>query len=153
MTFTEAYVQYYPFVSSVCKRYFADSSSAEDAAQDTMYKLLRHWDELDEKDSLYAWLKTAAHCSSVDILRKQKREIPFAEVYPPENPDEEPGNLLLEEAKEIVKSFAPMYQEIFRLSFVCGYTGSQIAKILSLPLPTVKTRIRACTQKLKAALV
>ena len=153
MTFTEAYVQYYPFVSSVCKRYFAEPSSAEDAAQDTMYKLLKHWDELDEKDSLYAWLKTAAHCSSVDILRKQKREIPFAEVYPPENPDEEPGKLLMEEAKEIAKTFSPMYQEIFRLSFVCGYTGSQIAELLSLPLPTVKTRIRACTQKLKAALV
>ena len=152
MTFTEAYIQYYPFVYKVCKHMLHDHTTAEDTAQDTLYKLLRHWDKLDEKDSLYAWLKTAARSTAIDILRKQNKEVLFAEVYPTECSEEDPGALLMEEAKEVVRTFSPMYQEIFYLSFICGYTGPQIATLLSLPLPTVKTRIRTCTQKLKAAL-
>lgn len=152
MTFTEAYTLYYPFVYGICKKKLHDRTAAQDATQETMFKLLRHWDKLDEKESLHAWLKTAARCTVIDMLRKQNREVPFAEVYSSECPEEDPGKLLMEEAKEVVLSFPPMYQEIFRLSFICGYTGSQIAEQLSLPLSTVKTRIRICTQKLKSAL-
>ncbi len=152
MTFTEAYLQYYPFVYKVCKHMLHEHATAEDAAQETLFKLMKHWDCLDEKESLYAWLKTAAQSTVVDILRKRKKEVLFADVYAADHLEEDPGKLLMEEAKEIVKNFPHIYQEIFRLSFVYGYTGSQIAELLSLPLPTVKTRIRVCTQKLKAAL-
>ncbi len=152
MTFTEAYMHYYPFVFKLCRKLSADEHTAKDAAQETMYKLMIHWDELYEKESLEAWLGRVARNICVDIYRKQKREVLFEEIRQTEHFREDPGKALLEEAKETVKNLPAIYREIFHLSFICGYTGKQIADRLGIPLSTVKTRIRVCTQKLKAVL-
>ena len=118
-----------------------------------MYKLMMCWDDLYEKESLEAWLGRVARNVCADIYRKQKREVLFEEIQESEFPEDDPGKLLLEDAKDIVKTFPEIYREIFHLSFVCGYTGKQIADLLHIPLSTVKTRIRICTQKLKAAII
>ena len=152
MTFTEAYQKYYPTVLKACKKFFKDEHTAKDATQETMFKLLRNWDTLDEKESLGAWLKKTACNTCIDMKRKQKKEVPFEEIRQTEYVEESPGKELLEDAREIVTKFPAIYQEIFHLSFICGFTGQQIADRLSIPLSTVKTRTRVCLQKIQAAL-
>lgn len=152
MTYTQVYQKHYFYVLKICRSILKDRASSEDATQETFYKLLRHWDALEEKDDLSAWLRTTATNTCIDIIRKRSRELPFEEIRPTELPEEDPGKLLLEEAKDIVLTLAPKYQEIFHLSFICGYTGQQIADRLCIPLGTVKSRVRVCIQKIQAAL-
>ena len=152
MTFTEAYQKYYPTVLKNCRKFFKDEHTAQDATQETLFKLMQKWDTLDDKESLGAWLKKTTYNTCVDIYRKQKREVPFEKIQQAEYPEEDLGKILLEEAREIVLKFPALYQEIFHLSFICGYTGPQIADRLHIPLSTVKTRTRICLQKIQAAL-
>ncbi|MBE7025016.1 MAG: sigma-70 family RNA polymerase sigma factor [Ruminococcaceae bacterium] len=152
LTFTEAYTRYYPSVMKNCRKFFADEHTARDATQETLYKLMIHWDELYDKEALDAWLKKVAYNTCVDIYRKQKKEIPFDEIRQAEFFEEDIGKELFNEAKEIVKNLPSIYREIFHLSFVCGYTGQQIADRLCIPLSTVKTRVRVCLQKIQASL-
>ena len=152
MTYTEAYQKYFPKVFTNCRKFFTDIHTARDAAQETMFRLLQSWDTLDEKEALDAWLKKTSYNICVDIYRKRKREVPFEEIRLAEFPEEDPGKLLMEEAREIVLKFPAIYQEIFHLAFIRGYTGQQIAERLGIPLSTVKTRTRTCLQKIQAAL-
>ena len=153
MTFTEAYTHYYPLVLKFCKNFFPNNEhTVRDATQETMFKLMMNWDTLDERESLGAWLRKTAYNTCTDIYRRQKREVPFEEIRKAEYTEEDLGKTLLADAKEIVKSFSPKYQEIFRLAFLRGLTGQQIADLLGIPLSTVKTRTRVCLQKLSADL-
>lgn len=152
MTFTKAYQKYYAYVFRICKGFFTDEHVIRDATQETFFKLMLKWDSLYGKDSLNGWLRKTASNVCLDIIRKQKNEVLLEDVCWAEYPEEDPGKLLLEEAKEIVKKFPAIYQEIFHLSFICGYTGPQIADRLRIPLSTVKTRTRVCLQKIQAAL-
>jgi len=152
MTYTEAYQKYYPKVLRICKRILEDEHVAKDAAQETMFKMMQKWDTLDKKESLGAWLSTTTRNACIDIIRKRKREVPLEEIPQAEFFEEDPGKLLMEEAREIVLKLPSIYQEIFHLSFIRGYTGQQIADRLCIPLSTVKTRVRVCLQKIQAAL-
>jgi len=63
--------QYWPLVLSVARRYCARPDDAEDVAQETFMKLLRHVDQI--TGNLGAWLSTAARTTSIDLLRKRRR--------------------------------------------------------------------------------
>ncbi|HRD76929.1 MAG TPA: sigma factor-like helix-turn-helix DNA-binding protein, partial [Hyphomicrobiaceae bacterium] len=52
----------------------------------------------------------------------------------------------------ILKELPPEQVEVVTLAFVDGLAHSEIADRLSLPLGTVKSRIRLAYQKLRAAL-
>lgn len=152
LTFTEAYTHYYPFVLKYCKTFFPDAHTAKDATQETMFKLMINWDTLDERESLAAWLRKAAHNTCIDMIRKRNREQAFAETRKKEYTESDIGKELLADAKEIVRTFPEKYQEVFRLAFLRGLTGQQIANRLGIPLSTVKTRTRACLKLLSDAL-
>lgn len=152
LTFTEAYTRYYALVLKECRRFFPDEHTAEDATQETMFKLMVNWDALCEKEALVSWLRKVAYNTCVDMIRKRNREIPFAEIRKKEYTEEDLGKELLADAKEIVQTFPEKYREIFRLAFLCGMTGQQIADYLGIPLSTVKTRTRACLKRISDAL-
>jgi RNA polymerase sigma-70 factor (ECF subfamily) len=49
----------------------------------------------------------------------------------------------------MVRKLEPEYKQIIDLLFFGGYTQSEAAEKLNLPLGTVKTRSRAAIQKLR----
>lgn len=59
---------YYPLVRSVCRRYLRHSQDAEDATQETFYKLLRNVDTINT--DLQGWLTTTAYSCSIDLIRR-----------------------------------------------------------------------------------
>ena len=63
---------YQPLVISVCRRHLSNPDDVEDAAQETMVKLLRHADAI--HGSLSSWLHTAAHSTCMDMARRAIRE-------------------------------------------------------------------------------
>src|SRR5437763_15252206 len=63
---------YRPLVFSVCRRFRRDPQDVEDAAQDTFLKFVQGAAAI--TGSASAWLASAAHTSSIDLIRRTMSE-------------------------------------------------------------------------------
>ncbi len=141
--------QYGDLVWSLARRFLGNSAEAEDAVQEIFIAI---WSSADrykpELASEVTFIATIARRRLIDRLRKQSRT-PDSEVYDEgiasQNPD--PVNRITEnvEVENVVRVLNDMpaeHREILSLSIYEGYSHSEIADKLDMPLGTVKTRVR-----------
>jgi RNA polymerase sigma-70 factor, ECF subfamily len=157
--FRELYDAFGPRVKAYMMRKGADAGTAEDLAQET---LLTVWRKAalyaGDKGSMTTWVFAIARNLRIDRLR---REVPWQEL--PEwrllEPSEEtlPDEAVAEKQRQarVQAALAELpadQQEVVALAFLEGLSHSEIATHLSLPLGTVKSRMRIAYQKVRAAL-
>jgi RNA polymerase sigma-70 factor, ECF subfamily len=102
------------------------------------------------KGSVIAWLTTMAHRRAVDRVRSVSSEVARDERYAFHRGDREIDHvwdgveqrLDVERVRRGMASLTPIQREALTLAYFGGYTQSQVAQLLKLPLGTVKTRIR-----------
>jgi RNA polymerase sigma-70 factor (ECF subfamily) len=131
---------------------------AEEVTQDTMLKIWKHperWDP--HKGRLLVWLLTVTRHAAIDRLRGEKRQPDLAgtPVEDMENilgtralvddPDWQNGRLL----RRLMGDLPVEQSAVIELAFFQGYSHTDIAEKLRLPLGTVKTRVRLGLQKLR----
>jgi RNA polymerase sigma-70 factor, ECF subfamily len=103
-----------------------------------------------ERGSPMAWMTTMAHRRAVDRVRSVQsdtaRENRFAVVNAERDVDrvweELEQRLDTERVQKALGSLTEIQREALTLAYFGGYTQSQVAALLNLPLGTVKTRIR-----------
>ena len=103
-----------------------------------------------EKGSVIAWMTTMAHRRAVDRVRSVSSEVARDERYALHGGDREidqvwdgvEQRLDVERVRRGMASLTPIQREALTLAYFGGYTQSQVAQLLKLPLGTVKTRIR-----------
>jgi RNA polymerase sigma-70 factor (ECF subfamily) len=119
---------------------------AEDVLQETF---LRVWDRArtfdPQKCPPEGWVLMIARCRAVDRLRR--RQPTGDEPAEPTADSQPPGREIerQEDACRIAAALAGLPAEqakAIRLAFFGGLTHEQVARLLGLPLGTVKTRIR-----------
>lgn len=126
--------------------YTASSADAEDAMQEA---LLRAWDKRDSlrDESLFAtWLTRILINECKNLLRKRRRLLPAAALPNLSTPPED------DRAAQVRQSLFAMperYRVPLVLNLLEGYTMQDIAKMMKLPLGTVKTRIARGKRLLK----
>ena len=144
-------------VHALTLRILGDSMLAEEATQDTFLKL---WSRahlyLAERGSLLLWLLTIARRTALDRLRLEGRRPTLSDWEDPEDawqtiPD---GDSLSEEHRWHSMHFAlqalsPEQRQLIELAYYQGLSQSEIAEVLSWPLGTVKTRLRAAMELLR----
>ena len=128
---------------------------AEDLAQDVLLTVWRKAAQFDaNKASAATWIYTIARNLRIDRARKQKRTKDLPEdLWAPE-PDKGADQMLIEQqsANQITQllDHLPSAQfEVLRLAYFENLSHSEISKSLSLPLGTVKSRIRLSLNLLK----
>ena len=102
------------------------------------------------KGSVIAWMSTMAHRRAVDRVRSVSSEVARDERYALHRGDREidqvwdgvEQRLDVERVRKGMASLTPIQREALTLAYFGGYTQSQVAQLLKLPLGTVKTRIR-----------
>ena len=102
------------------------------------------------KGSVIAWMTTMAHRRAVDRVRSVSSEVARDERYALHGSDREidqvwdgvEQRLDVERVRKGMASLTPIQREALTLAYFGGYTQSQVAQLLKLPLGTVKTRIR-----------
>ncbi len=126
--------------------YTGSSADAEDAMQEA---LLRAWNRRDTlRDAAYfsTWLNRILINECKTLLRKRKRHVLRPDLpnisTPP--PDEQAALL-----RAALFSLPEKYRVPLTLNLLEGYTLQEIAKLLSLPLGTVKTRVARAKHKLE----
>jgi RNA polymerase sigma-70 factor (ECF subfamily) len=156
--FAELFQSYAPRVKAYMMRQGADANTAEELAQET---LLTVWRKAalysDEKGSATTWIFTIARNLRIDRLRRELvyQELPEGreeEASTDELPDEAVTARERQERVRAALALLPEDQhEVVSLSYLEGLSHSEIADRLSLPLGTVKSRMRLAYQKIREA--
>lgn len=103
-----------------------------------------------EKGSVLAWMSTIAHRRAVDRVRAVSSEVARDEQYAVTAVVREADQVWegvetkmdVERVRKGMASLTPIQREALGLAYFGGYTQTQVATLLKLPLGTVKTRIR-----------
>lgn len=155
--FLQIYDRYAPKVFGLAVRMLGDKMAAEEVAQDAFVRLwTRARNFTPSRGKLIAWLLTITRHLALDKIRLDSRRPQLADLTSWEDareyladPDSE-----TEEARWAGLRFAvrelPFEQgQAIALAYYQGMSHRQIAESLSLPIGTVKTRIRLGMEKLR----
>lgn len=147
-----------PRLKSYMMRQGADAMTAEELTQET---LLTVWRKAglysNDKGSATTWIYTIARNLRIDRLRRETawQALPdtFAEV---QSDDPLPDEVLAEEERRqriqaALGQLPPDQHEVVMLAYIDGLSHNEIAERLSLPLGTVKSRMRLAYQKMRAS--
>jgi RNA polymerase sigma-70 factor (ECF subfamily) len=133
---------------------------AEELAQEAMIKVWRRADSFNShKSSASTWIYTIARNCRIDWARREMRrqkEIHADDLYEPG--DENPSQVSLAQlrnkstVRESLESLPQEQVEIISKIYFEGKTHSEVSEELSLPLGTVKSRIRLALKRLNVQL-
>lgn len=137
---------YYPEILRYCRWHTPDQATAEEAAQETFLKAVRHFDRYVHKGRFKAFLYQITANTCVDMWRKKK---PEELVYTEREFDraEQEADLA-----RLVERLPEKQREIVLLRFAQDLTLRETADVLGLPLRTVQSRLRAALKYLKKIL-
>jgi RNA polymerase sigma-70 factor (ECF subfamily) len=134
-----------------------DHGVAEDVTQEVLLKAWRALPGFRGEASLRNWILRIAHNSAISYLRKRRPEL-----YEPWNlPERELGRDVADEAvnrvaldrvAEALAELSPSTRSIVVLREVESRSYEDIARIVRLPLPTVRTRLFRARKQLAQAL-
>ncbi|MCW2811138.1 MAG: sigma-70 family polymerase sigma factor [Friedmanniella sp.] len=103
-----------------------------------------------DKGSVLAWMTTMAHRRAVDRVRSVTSEVARDDRYAVQDVERDVDQvwdgveqrLDVERVRKGMAKLTEIQREALTLAYFGGYTQSQVAQLLKLPLGTVKTRIR-----------
>lgn len=144
----------------VCLRIFPERQEAEDALQDAYINVWRKAASFDPaRASPITWLVALTRNRAIDRLRARGRQltapIEAAADIADDRPDAEACLIEAESGERIlacIETLAPGDATLIRTAFFEGSTYADIAARASLPLGTVKSRIRRALLRLRACL-
>lgn len=132
------------------------ANEAEDIAQDTMLKIWRKAQLFDPKKAKAStWIFTIARNLQIDAIRKQKRHDRFNNEIQIESYEADTAEKMISEQSasqvtEVIKQLPVEQLQVLKLSFYEDLSHSQIAQSLSIPVGTVKSRLRLALGRLKS---
>ncbi len=133
---------------------------AQDLLQEVFVQVWNNASSFDAtRGTAYAWIVTLTRNRGIDRIRskafreRQQEEFGLDAAQYVATPHASPLEaMLVNERSELVRTaleqLSPQQQEALRLAYFQGYTQSEIAEELGIPLGTVKTRMRQGLQKL-----
>jgi RNA polymerase sigma-70 factor, ECF subfamily len=140
-----------------------DASEAEDLAQETFLRAHRQRNGLRDPAALESWLYHIATHISIDRLRQRaragQRQVDTAIEDLRLANQNQPSQLTIIQQTEMsecvqryVASLSDAYKAVLLLHDADGLTANEIARLLQLPLTTVKMRLHRARQQLRIAL-
>ncbi len=163
--FRALYDRYGDLVYSTTLRIVRDVHLAQDMVQEIFLRLWRKPDSyVAQRGRFSTWLTSVARNRAVDEIRSRARRYRHETTSPeqqvrelPDAADKDPALTaeLADQRRLILAALAGLPSEqrqVIELAYFGGLTQQEIARRLSQPLGTVKTRIRLGMQKLRSAL-
>ncbi len=136
-----------------------DADLAQDAVQEAFVIAYQKLQQLKEPKAFAGWFKQIVLSQTYRLLR-DTRPLSQAVNLSQEMVAAEPGPVALVENEELkervmtaVQALPEKEQEVTRLFYLNGYSQKEIARLLELPLTTVKKRLQYARQNLRGILV
>jgi RNA polymerase sigma-70 factor (ECF subfamily) len=160
-----AFAELYDATSSrafgLAVRVLRDRAQAEEVTQESYLDCWRHASRFDvAKGSAISWLLTIVHRKAVDRVRSAeasgRRDAAYGhrELTVPHDETAEAATASLEagRVRTALAHLTTKQREAVELAFLGGYTHTEVASMLDLPIGTAKTRIRDGLIRMRDAL-
>lgn len=144
---------------SLAYRMMGEKQAAEDLAQDAFLKVWRSASGYrSERGSVRTWVLSIVHNRGIDQIRslasRRRTQDRVEQSAPRSQPSEAFAetwrNRQREQIREALDTLPAEQLKILELAYFSGYTQVEIARMLGLPLGTVKGRTRLGLKKLAA---
>lgn len=148
------YDSYSAALYGVILRIVKSEETAEDVMQECFVKIWTSFEQYDaSKGRLFTWIINIARNAAIDKIRTlqyrvgaRTKDIADSPVHGMQSSYQlRPEHVGI---KEIVEKLNPDQKQIIDMMYFDGYTQSEVAEKLEIPLGTVKTRARAAMKVL-----
>jgi len=153
-------------IYNIAYHYTGNEHDASDITQDVFIRIYKNIQNFHEKSSLSTWVYQIAVNTSIDHLRKKKRQNEISLTQNDENEDSqwdipdsgyEPEQNyerteLCETIRQCIQKLPDDQKQVIILRDINGFSYAEISKILSLEEGTIKSRIFRARNKLKVIL-
>ena len=147
--FAQAYDRVAARVYGLTLRVLRAPALAEEVTQEVMVEVWRTASRFDaDRGSAISWVLTLAHRRAVDRVRStqasldRERRVAAGEVAHDDVTEQVVGRLEQQAVRRCLRGLTDIQREAIDLAYYGGYTYREVAALLSVALPTVKTRIR-----------
>ena len=153
--FNYLYDHYSGALFTIINQIVPDKDTASDVLQEVFVNIWKKIDSYDAaKGRLFTWMLNIARNAAIDKVRSKgyrdnQRNQPMAEsessgMAMSTNPIVNDVGL-----KKVLTTLNEEYRKLIDLSYFQGFTHEEIAKMMGIPLGTVKTRIRSAISQLR----
>lgn len=160
IAFEYLYDHYSAALYGVILKIVKDEEKAADVLQDSFLKIWRSISTYSpEKGSLFTWMLNVARNTAIDKLRaeaKTTNKVMRLDAFADLDPGISDGwyrNIQLMDVGAWVERLSPERRIPIELVYFQGYTHEEVAEKLSIPLGTIKSRIRKGLQELRSIFV
>lgn len=149
--FAELYDAMATRVYGLAVRVVRDPAQAEEVTQEAFLEIWRMASRYDvERGSAPAWMLTIVHRKAVDRVRSAEAATRRDTTYHSQNQavdhdstaDAAHASLEARRVRAALHSLTAVQREALELAYFGGYTHTEVATMLDLPVGTAKTRIR-----------
>jgi RNA polymerase sigma-70 factor (ECF subfamily) len=143
---------------SLAYRMMGERQASEDLTQDAFLKVWRGASSYRaERGSVRTWILSIVHNRGIDQIRSQASRRRTQEKIEASAPRSQPSEAFAEtlrnsqrdQVREALDTLPPEQLKILELAYFSGYTHVEISDLLSLPLGTVKGRMRLGLKKIR----
>jgi RNA polymerase sigma-70 factor (ECF subfamily) len=149
--FTRLYDKTAPRVLGLIRRVLVDPAQSEEVAQEVFLEIWQSASRFDpNKGSGTTWILTMAHRRAIDRIRASQSgrdrdlRVGIRDYSPDYDNVSEQAEIRLENerVRQAMQRLTELQRQAITLAYYEGFTQSEIADRLSIPLGTVKTRLR-----------
>ena len=157
--FSYLYDHYSGALHSIILQIIQENELASDVLQEVFINIWRKIESYDStKGRLFTWMLNIARNASIDTLRSKSYQNTKKNQELPDNVHIKASNQVTQlnvdniGLRKTLEKLKPEQRVLIELAYFKGYTHEEIAEIESIPLGTVKTRIRNSLLLLRAYL-
>jgi len=143
-------------VYNLCLRTLRDAEEAKDASQEAFLKAFRGLKTFRRGAKFSTWIFSIAYHACCDRLSRRKR---YSDAELPELADPNPGPALVAERRDeasalraAIDALPEKYRTVITLYHLQGHQYEEIARVLDLPIGTVKTHLFRAKEQLRREL-
>jgi RNA polymerase sigma-70 factor (ECF subfamily) len=154
--FRQVYDDSIRYILCVVRSVLNDAEQGAEVAQDVYVAIWRRAAEYDPaKGCALKWMAAIARNRAIDRFRAERtRSFVRFEAETPDQPDETNVERLALDAvaaRRLLASLKPEYRVSLTLAYVNGYSHSELAKAMGVPLGTAKSWVRRGLSQLQEA--
>ncbi|MET3767685.1 RNA polymerase sigma-70 factor (ECF subfamily) [Marisediminicola sp. UYEF4] len=149
--FSRLYDDVAPRVLGLIRRLLIDHAQSEEVAQEVFLEIWQTASRFDEnKGGASTWILTMAHRRAVDRIRSSQSsrdrdtKVGIRDFAPEYDHVSETVEVTIEHerVKEAMARLTELQRQAVSLAYYGGYSHSEVATLLKVPIGTVKTRLR-----------
>ena len=150
--FTELYLRFRQRVFSYCLRMLGSTAEAEDMYQEVFIRVYQRASQFAEDKSLAGWIFTIAHNLCLNRIRDRKTFDNIDDLNYLAAPQTEPGEDWQARIQAALNEVPAENREPFLLFEYQGLSYAEIAEVMKLTVPAVKSRIYRSREQLRELL-